>query len=395
MEGGSGDDTVRLTRAGLTRSAAQAAAPTTSLSDVPGSPAHGSGRGELPPHRGGAVLAGLLALLILVTLGATVLWWEGIGPRRDHSTASIASPDAVPPPGIAPPPTAGLPRLPADPPRGEAAPAAPLIVLPDPFVVPPAPPAEATRPPRADPPLLSEPELVALLPAEPRVLRLRENPRVFVLLFPTLGEQGAALNRMAALIEKAGLPRDRLLDDDALARAIREQGEAAATWYLGHDYNGTDLARFFALAERDRIALSPAELWVRDRFHEARALVAAGDEVALISTANPDHRMDHAMRAAILRHEIGHGHFFTLPALRAHVLRVWRERFQERDRQAFRTFLAREGYDESNETLMANEAMAYLVFTPDPRFFSARHVGRTEAEVARLREMMRSGMPLP
>ena len=392
MEGGSGDDTVRLTRAGLTRSTVQAAAPPTSRSDVPGSPAHGSGRGELPPHRGGAVLAGLLAVLILVTLGAAVLWWEGIGPRRDHPTASIASPDAVPPPGIAPPPTAGLPRLPADTPRGEAAPAAPLIVLPDPLVVP---PAEATRPPRADPPLLSEPELVALRPAEPRVLRLRENPRVFVLLFPTPGDQGAALNRMAALIEKAGLPRDRLLDDDALARAIREQGEAAATWYLGHDYNGTDLARFFALAERDRIALSPAELWVRDRFHEARALVAAGDEVALISTANPDHRMDHAMRAAILRHEIGHGHFFTLPALRAHVLRVWRERFQERDRQAFRTFLAREGYDESNETLMANEAMAYLVFTPDPRFFSARHVGRTEAEVARLREMMRNGMPLP
>lgn len=393
MEGGSGDDTVRLTRAGLARSAAQAAAPTTSRSDVPGSPAHGSGRGELPPHRGGAVLAGLLALLILATAGVAALWWrEGIGPREDRLAAGVASPDAVPPAGIAPPPAAGAPGRPADPPRDEAAPAAPLVILPDPLA---APPAEATRPPRADPPLLSEPELVALRPAEPRVLRLRENPRVFVLLFPTLGEQGAALNRMAALIEKAGLPRDRLLDDDALARAIREQGEAAATWYLGHDYNGTDLARFFALAERDRIALSPAELWVRDRFHEARALVAAGDEVALISTANPDHRMDHAMRAAILRHEIGHGHFFTLPALRAHVLRVWRERFQERDRQAFRTFLAREGYDDSNETLMANEAMAYLVFTPDPRFFSARHVGRTEAEVARLREMMRNGMPLP
>lgn len=393
MEGGSGDDTVRLTRAGLARSAAQAATPTTSRSEVPGSPAHGSGRGELPPHRGGAVLAGLLALLILATAGVAALWWrEGIGPREDRPAAGVASPDAVPPAGIAPPPAAGAPGRPADPPRDEAATAAPLVILPDPLA---APPAEATRPPHADPPPLSEPELVALLPAEPRVLRLRENPRVFILLFPTLEEQGAALNRMAALIEKAGLPRDRLLDDDALARAIREQGEAAATWYLGHDYNGSDLARFFALAERDRIALNPAELWVRDRFHEARALVAAGDEVALISTANPDHRMDHAMRAAILRHEIGHGHFFTLPALRAHVLQVWRERFQERDRQAFRSFLGREGYDESNETLMANEAMAYLVFTPDPRFFSARHVGRTEAEVARLREMMRSGMPLP
>ncbi|MBX9700185.1 MAG: hypothetical protein K2X74_12165 [Acetobacteraceae bacterium] len=227
------------------------------------------------------------------------------------------------------------------------------------------------------------------------MLRLRENPRVFVLLFPTLEEQGATLNRMAALIEKAGQPRDRLLDDQELARAIRESGDSPATWYLGHDYNGSDLARFFALAERDGIALNAGELWLRDRFREARAQLPPGTEIALISTANPDHRMDAAMRAAILRHEIGHGHFFTLPDFAAHVMRVWRERFTEGERRAFREFLAREGYDPSNETLMANEAMAYLLFTPDPRFFAARHVGMTEPEVARLRALLRDGLPMP
>jgi len=178
-------------------------------------------------------------------------------------------------------------------------------------------------------------------------------------------------------------------------RQCRGGGDSAATWYLGHDYNGADLARFFALAERDGLPLGPAELWVRERFRQARALLAGDEEVALISTANADRRMDPAARAAILRHEIGHGHFFTRPELARHVLGTWRHRFTEADRQAFRRFLAREGYDAGNETLLANETMAYLLFTPDPRFFAARHVGLAEEEVARLRALMRDGMPAP
>jgi hypothetical protein len=227
------------------------------------------------------------------------------------------------------------------------------------------------------------------------MVRLQENPQIFVLLFPTLEEQGAALNRIAALVEKADQPRDRLLDDDQLAAAIRRSGDTPATWYLGHDYTGTDLARFFAYAERDGVRLNPGELWVRDRLAEAVAQGRPGGEIALISTANPDARMDSDMRAAILQHEIGHGHFFTLPALADHVLRVWRTEFSARDRAAIREFLGREGYDPTNERLMANEAMAYLLFTPDARFFSPRHVGMTDAELARLRDLMRAGMPLP
>ena len=244
-------------------------------------------------------------------------------------------------------------------------------------------------------PSATETELLATTPDRAVMHRLRENPAVFVLLFPTLDEQGAALNRIAALVEKAGLPRDRLLGDAELAQAIARSRETPATWYLGHDYQGADLARFFALADRDGIALNPAELWVRARYEQARALAPAGTEIALISTANADHRFDAAMRAAILRHEISHGQFFTRPALRAHVLKVWRERFRERDRQAIRAFLEREGYDVTNDLLMANEAMAYLLFTPDPRFFSAKLLGVTDQDLARLRGLMRDGLPLP
>lgn len=331
-----------------------------------------------------------MALVVLAGLGG-VGWWFVAGieetqvpaaPPPDAPVVAEAPRSATETTRSAPPPE------PSPPPAEAVAPGPPPALL----ALAPA-PEPAARPAPEPPPLLSEAEILALVPAEPRMLRLRENPRVFVLLFPSLDAQAAALNRIAALVEKAGLPRDRVLDDAGLARAIERSGEPAATWYLGHDYSGMDLARFFALAERDAIALNAAERWVLERFREARALVPPESEVALISTANADHRMDPAMRAAILRHEVGHGHFFTRPDFAAHVIRVWRERFRERDRHAFRDFLGREGYDTTNETLMANEAMAYLLFTPDPRFFAARHVGMTEAEVARLRGLLREGMP--
>jgi hypothetical protein len=57
----------------------------------------------------------------------------------------------------------------------------------------------ATPPPAATPatarqpvPAFGEAELLALRPADPGMWRLGENPRVFVLLFPDLEQQGAA-----------------------------------------------------------------------------------------------------------------------------------------------------------------------------------------------------------
>lgn len=256
----------------------------------------------------------------------------------------------------------------------------------------PSPPAQKAP---AGPRLLSEAEIAALAPTVAEVVRLRENPRVFVLLFPDLDSQGAALNRLAALIEKADLPRDRLLNDTELSAAIARGGDTAATWFYGHDYRGADAERFFALASRDGIALSRPELWVRDQLRAARALVPREQEIALVSAASPDGRMDPAMRATVLRHEVSHGHFFTLPDVAAHVVRAWRERFSEADRATLRAFLGREGYDTSNEELMANEAMAYLLFTPDARIFSARLLGVSEPELARLRALMSQGLPVP
>jgi len=247
--------------------------------------------------------------------------------------------------------------------------------------------------PAPAPEVASEDELLDRWVATTTLFQLRENPRVFVLLFPTLDVQGQALNRIAALVEKAGLPRDRLLDDAALQAAMQAAGDTPGTWYLGHDYAGQDIKRFFDLAARDSVPLNAAEQAIMADFARARALVDPTEEIALISVANPEPRADAALRRAILRHEVGHGHFFTRPDISRHVMAVWRDRFREPARESMRRFLGREGYDTTNERLLANEAMAYLMFTPDRKLFSGHQIGLPEVEVDQLRLLMRDGFP--
>ncbi|GGC58713.1 hypothetical protein GCM10011504_41150 [Siccirubricoccus deserti] len=262
-------------------------------------------------------------------------------------------------------------------------------------VVPELPTAPVAALPYKVAPMLDEAGILALQPEQPIMLRLQSNPAIFVLLFTDLDQQGAALNRVAALIEKRGLPRDRLLTDAELAAAIAASGDTPATWFFGHDYRASDLGRFFSFALRDGVPLNEAELWVRDRLRDALAQSKPGGAVALVSVANAGPQMDATMRAVILRHEVAHGHYFTLPGFAAHVHMVWHDRFSDADRVAFTTLFAREGYDTTNAELMANEAMAYMLFTPDPRIFNAGMVGMTEPQLDRLRELMRLGLPLP
>src|SRR5690242_14202724 len=49
------------------------------------------------------------------------------------------------------------------------------------------------------------------------IFRFAENPRILVLDFASLRDQGRMLNRVAALEEKSELPHDRVLSDTELA----------------------------------------------------------------------------------------------------------------------------------------------------------------------------------
>lgn len=258
---------------------------------------------------------------------------------------------------------------------------------------PPAPPA-VQPPAEAMPRLAAADAIYGNRATAPTVFRLAENPRVFVVDFPDLDSQAAMFNRVAALVEKVGLPRDRLLDDAALAAAIARSGDTAATYYYGHNYRGRDLERFFALADRDRIALNPSEQRLRQEVERLRRIVPPPADFAIISVPGLESRVDPTMRRAILNHEIGHGHFFTNPDFAEHVAKVWREVFTEQERATFRAFLEREGYDPALEEVMMNEAMAYLVFTPDARFFTPMHAGLTEARAEQLRAALRARAPL-
>ena len=229
-----------------------------------------------------------------------------------------------------------------------------------------------------------EDAILAMRPAAPVLLRLAGESRVFVLVFPDLVAQAATMNRVAALVEKAGFARDRLATSEELATAIAARGETPATWYLAHDYSAADLARFFQLAASRNQALTAEEAWLQAwlaPLHRGNS----PDDFALLTLTATAPGSDETMRAAVLRHEVSHGRFFTRPAFAERVMAVWREGMTAEERTAFTDFLASEGYDTGNERLMANEAMAYLAFTPDPRLFKPATIGLAPERAAALR----------
>jgi hypothetical protein len=98
-------------------------------------------------------------------------------------------------------------------------------------------------------------------------------------------------------------------------------------------------------------------------------------------------------RAAILRHELSHGEFFSDPNYASYVHNFWLTELTDQERAGVRAFLAKEDYDASKEELMYNEMQAYLMFTRDPMFFTPSMVGLTPARLAELQARFLAGMP--
>lgn len=241
-----------------------------------------------------------------------------------------------------------------------------------------------------------------------RAARLRGNPAVLVIEFPSLKEQGAAMNRAAALIEKSGAPRDRVLGDAELQALITRQGDTAQTFYQGHNYVAEQLARFYALSARQGQPLTGQEQRLKRLLVDAHALAGDGEATAakglqaVISfTAaerdSPgtaiDETIDERRRESVLRHELSHGLFFTSREYRDHCWRFWRDRLSHEEREALRSMLARLHYDPGNEELMVNEAQAFLMHTPDERAFNAASLGVSAAKLADLRKRFLAGAP--
>ena len=331
----------------------------------------------------------------------------------------LPEPDADDTIRIGPSPRAGFPRTPVIVAAAVAAllvaAGSGLLLLRQPAVVAPphsaaaltSPPAPAPAAPVAVPaPLLQAPapafpietanedQILHDVPTGLTVFRFAGNPRILVLDFASLHEQGMMLNRVAALIEKGGLPRDRVLTDSELNDAIRASGDTADTYYYGHDYSAASLAHFFSLAERDHVTLNPEE----ERLHALLKQVGwlepgASGGLISIPAAGADSHIALAARAAILRHELSHGEFFSDPAYADYVRDFWLNALTEKERANVRGFLGREEYDAHEEKLMYNEMQAYLMFTRDPLFFTPDMAGLTPSRLAALQEKFLAGMP--
>ncbi len=372
------------------------------------------------PARRGLLFAGVAVVALLLAAGGG--WWLlGSGPQ--------SAPPAPPPEQVAvvSPPAGPVPAAqPADA-RVDAAPPAPLAAAPPavvpPAVVPPlaAPPAEAPqqvallapvpKPPETTPPITApaplppfdikpadEAAILAHSAAELAVFHFVPAPSVVVLDFPSLLDQGMALNRVAAFVEKAGQPHDRVLDDAGLDAAVKAHGDTTGSYYYGHDYTAAQLARFFTLADKDAIKLNPAEQRVRALLDQLGWLKPGGPPPAAllsISRAGADPDITPAARAAILHHELSHGAYFTEPKYAAYVRNFWQTGLTAKEREAIRHYLAADGYEPGDEDLTVNEMQAYLMFTHDHDFFDITAVGLTQARRKQLETAFRQGIPVP
>jgi hypothetical protein len=239
-----------------------------------------------------------------------------------------------------------------------------------------------------------EATILANHPAELDVFRFAFNPQILVLDFVSLKRQGAMLNRVAAMIEKNGVPHDKALTDGELEQTIQASGDTPDTYYYGHDYSAADLARFFAAMDRQQLKLTPDETWLR-RLLEQEGLGTPGFTRAVISipAEGVSTGLDRLTRATILHHELSHGEFFTNPRYQAFTLEFWNNILDNTSRAAFTKMLTADNYDPTLGELLANEMQAYLMFTPEGQFFNPTALGLDKATLDSLRAQFQAGMP--
>lgn len=226
------------------------------------------------------------------------------------------------------------------------------------------------------------------------LFRLDVDPAILVLDFASLHRQALMLNRVAALIEKADMPRDRVVGEVELDDHIRATSGDPDRYYGGHDYRAADLARFSRLAAAEGQPLNAEEAWLRSLL-DGNGWLRPGAIGALISIPGVEAGVDPAARTTILRHELSHAVYFIDPAYVALTHHLWNDMLTAEERDAIRRFLGQQGYDTRDDDLMANEAQAHLIHTRDPRFCNPAMLGLSEARAAALRAAFIDAIPEP
>jgi hypothetical protein len=331
---------------------------------------------------------------VLAITGGWLLWRTQMEPADTPRSASVSSMPGPPPPTAKPEPESVAVETEPTPPVVLALAPAPLT--PAPAI--PEPPRVQSQPRDFKIEASSEQGIldhVPIAPAAPVVVfRFKPNPRILVLDFASLREQGRMFNRAAAFVEKAGLPHDRLLSEDELDAAVHANGDTVETYYYGHDYGVESLVRFFSAADRDNTKLMEEEGTLRHLIRQ-EGWFEPGSQAGLISIpqVGADAHVTRTARATILHHELSHGEYFTNPGYAAFVHRFWSQTLTAGERDHIRSHLRSLGYDWDLEDVMENEAQAYLMFTYSPDFFTPDMVGMGKGRLAELRNGFYKTMP--
>lgn len=226
------------------------------------------------------------------------------------------------------------------------------------------------------------------------IFRFHDDPLILVVDCPNLHEQGMMFDRIAALIEKADAPHDRVLTRAEFRTMLAGSHQTVATYYYGDDYPAAALRKFFRLAAAEDIELTKQELRLEDIVRSEGFLKAdANGAVISIPQAAGSSRITWRSRAVILRHELAHGAYFTTPSYRRFVYHFYKAQMTPAQQNDFRNFLIRDGYDPHDHDLIVNETIAYMIFTRDPEYFNAQAVGLTNAALASLRQRFEAQMP--
>lgn len=239
------------------------------------------------------------------------------------------------------------------------------------------------------------------------VWQMAENPNIYVFDFSGLTNQGRSFNRITQFTEQQTTePYPKVLNNAELSRYIEAARRTQADFAFGHDVLVGELVQFFNFALRDKVELNPEEIVVRD-FLTEQGLIrfwrgfyqALRPDVVVLAVPQTQERkageppVSRGARYAILLHELAHGEYYTNPHYQKFCQRFWYETLTDPQREAFKRFLANFNYAVNNEELLINEMQAYLMFTPDPKSFSARKLGVSDAELQQMRDAFRRASP--
>ncbi|MDR2418217.1 MAG: hypothetical protein LBD79_04100 [Treponema sp.] len=179
-----------------------------------------------------------------------------------------------------------------------------------------------------------------------------------ILIFDTAtyDVQNRLTKRLAFFVEKPDF-NGHLLTDAELA---------PLNGWRAHDYKADDLAAFFHTAARTRFTLSREELELRELLLDTgiiRQAPAGGFIAGAGAIVSLSQESSRSLRYTHIVHECFHAIFFLDEDFRA----FSRRRFEKLDPQAKRFILAYFdylGYDTSNDYLMVNEFMGYILQQP-------------------------------